>query len=335
MYNGKRKQAFRLAMVIMVFGFLFFILSACAKPIISTLPKSDKTCLRVYYVDVLQGDCIFAVMPNGENFMIDLGNGSDLANDNILQVLNEEKVKTIDNLIITHPDQDHVGGAFKVLNNVDVKNVYVPYILDLTLFPKYQSVIEFLQDKDARFITSDSYKLIKGDDYSLAFLTPTPINQTDSAYGDLLASQSPTSKQINNLSPIIYFEYYGVRFLFTGDAEIEQEKVLLSNYYSNVYKNTFAVFGVDVALENIDFLKVSHHGSNDATYDGFLNLILPKHAMISVDGDNIYNLPNSQVLKRIQTANPTCAFWRTDVYGTMVVNVAKDGTYKILTQLEG
>lgn len=335
MCSNKRNLIFRFLVIITASVFLFFICSSCASPMPSQLPSVDKSGLRVYYIDVMQGDCIFIVLPKGNNFMIDLGNGTDRANENILKVLREEKVSKIDNLIISHPDQDHIGGAFEVLNGIEVTSVYAPHILDFTLFPKYKSVVDFLNEKGVNFNVSDSCKIIKGEDYALAFLTPTPIKQTDSAYLDLLSNTSPTSKQINNLSPIIYFEYSGVRFLFTGDAEIEQEELLLRNYYSLVYKNTFSVFGVNVVLEEIDFLKVSHHGSNDASGKVFLDLLKPNNAMISVDGDNIYGFPNSNVLKRIQNANPTCTFWRTDVYGTMVVNVMPNGFYKTLTQLDG
>ena len=81
----------------------------------------------------------------------------------------------------------------------------------------------------------------------------------------------------------------------------------------------------------IDFLKVSHHGADDASSLKFLQTIMPKNAVISVGGNNNYGHPNRNVLERLETVNPEYKLYRTDVHGAFSVNVKSDGSYKIIT----
>ena len=163
----------------------------------------------------------------------------------------------------------------------------------------------------------------KGDDYQIAFLSPLD--------GGAIPNGTPTSSEINNLSSVIYLEYKSVRFLFTGDVGAEIEKEIVEEYTIGLFDVAFLEFGIKVNLENLDFLKVSHHGARDATCAEFVNLLCPKNAVISVSGDNNFGHPNTAVLARIFEANKDCMLYRTDVKGTITVHVSTNGTTSVIT----
>ena len=287
----------------------------------------------VHCLDVGQGDSIFIRLPDRKNMLIDCGE-NDVHGKNFNTIkdhLNAYSVKTIDYFVLTHPDGDHIGNAQKVLNEFSVKQIYIPIVDDSVIinFPEYKSVLEIIESKGIKTEYSDSYKYIVGEDYGIAFLSPLPLAFEGSSYAELNAQTVVSDSAVNNLSPIIYAKISGVRFLFTGDAEKSQEDLVLSNYSVGTYQTYFSKKGIDVNLESIDFLKVSHHGANDATKQEILNVLKPKSAVISVGGNNYYGHPTSAVLLRLEEINPEYKLYRTDVHGTVSVYKNSNGQIKV------
>jgi beta-lactamase superfamily II metal-dependent hydrolase len=218
-----------------------------------------------------------------------------------------------------------------IINAFEIGVAYLPDILEkhLSLFPIYKSVVDKVTEKQLAVNVSDCLDVIVGQDYGIAFLSPTKKSSPNSSYMDFNASAIPTAEQSNALSPIIYLQYQNVKFIFTGDAPESQEKlaysisVTQSGYYSNM--------GVSVNLEDVDFLKVSHHGSNDATCSEFVRAIKPKNAVISLSGNNSYGHPSDQVLQRLEQANEKVSIWRTDVHGRVSVKVI-DSLVEVITE---
>lgn len=135
------------------------------------------------------------------------------------------------------------------------------------------------------------------------------INPTASDYFYLgnskctILNSGDTSKvSDNNSSIVIQLDYGETSCLFMGDAETEVED--------------------NVTWNDIDVLKVSHHGSNDATSQSFLETILPEYSIISVGANNSHNHPSSETLERLNDINST--IYRTDVDGTIIL--ISDGT---------
>lgn len=301
-------------------------LCACApKPnITSNLKRVTESGLYVHYLDVGQGDAILINLPDGKTMMIDAGDREQGINAYVKEFLQTNSVAKIDYFVITHPDSDHVGGAKHVLENFKVDNVYLPKPeFDTSLFPYYEQALEIINDKKINKEISQSYICIKGEDYVFAFLSP--LKDDDNVQTD------PNSSYVNELSCIIYLEYNGVRFLFTGDASASQEKNVISEYSIGTYDIAFEHYDVVVRLENMDFLKVSHHGANDATSAEFVDFIKPKNAVISVSGNNNYGHPNMVVLERLTNANKNCNLYRTDVHGTITTHVDTEGKIKVIT----
>jgi len=257
----------------------------------------------VGFIDVGQGDSALINLPDGKKIMIDCGAGSEFATKSIQNFLQKTKVDKIDYLILTHPDDDHVAGALNVINNVSVGQLFTPLVCLQNLFPAYDSVIKLSQEKQIPISTSERKVILKGEDYFVAILSPANVQDRDSSYRDFNMSPNPTETLANDISSVVFIEYKGVSFLFTGDISSKQENKILDNYKSGVYNREFASSNVSVSLEGVDFLKVAHHGSIDSSSENFLKLIKPNNAVISVGGDNIYGHPSTLVLSRLINAN--------------------------------
>ena len=180
-----------------------------------------------------------------------------------------------------HGDSDHAGEAVNILNNISVSNVLIN---NDSLNSLEVSVINELDNFNIPY-----YQNVKEIDLSttkLYFLN------------DLLYDNE------NDNSLVTYTNFGGIEFLFMGDAGIDVELDLLEKY----------------DLENIDVLKVGHHGSKSSSSAEFINVLNPGYSVISVGKNNRYNHPNSEVLKIL---NDTTVY-RTDYDGTIVFKMGSD-----------
>ena len=287
----------------------------------------------VNYLDVGEGDAIFINFGDGKTMLIDCGEENDLNLKTIKRYLDTYAKDGLDYFVLTHPDSDHVGNAADILTDYKVETAYIPYLLQPETFSPYYNAYSLLIEKETTVVYSAVGKMVYGDDYYLIMLSPNAKNTTDSAYDKVNSSAEPSADDINNVSPIIYLDYKGVRFIFTGDAGFSQEKVALDNvdnglidrYLRNKQK-------APVNLTDIDFLKVSHHGSADASGDEFLQRITPQNAVISVSGINGYGFPKQATLSRIKDANANCNLYLTSVHGTVSVLVDANGKATVKTE---
>lgn len=295
--------------------------------------QTEKFDYAVSFVDVGEGDCMLARFPDGKILMIDCGIRNDKVYGKIDKELKRFDAKKIDYLIITHPDADHAGNALTLAKNYKIENAYVPDIMEhlMVFYGQYAEFYSYIKNNGTEIITNHYYRTIKGDNYFLAFLTPTPKAISGSEYIDFNGSVAPTEELSNVLSPIIYMEICGVRFVLTGDAPAKQEKVALENLKTFLQVNFEYELGRKISLESVDYLKVSHHGSDDASCMEFLTVVCPKNAIISVGGDNNYGHPADSVLTRLAEVNPLYNLFRTDVNGTITVK-SIDG--RVLTSVQ-
>ena len=219
----------------------------------------------VHYIDVGQGDAIFANLPGGKTLLIDAGEtGADVVD--YITGIGETK---IDYVIATHPHSDHIGGMEDVINTFEISKFFMPEVSHTTSV--FENMIDSLIEKQV-----DSEYIKSGD----------VIFDSDGLKIQVLSPNGDEFDDLNNYSAIVKLTYKNKSFLFTGDAEKKAEKLITG----------------DVSA---DVLKVGHHGSDTSTGKAFLDKVNPEVAVISVGAGNDYGHPDDRVLKRLEKKNIT------------------------------
>jgi beta-lactamase superfamily II metal-dependent hydrolase len=244
--------------------------------------KLERTTLEVHFIDVGQADSILIKVPTGENMLIDAGNNGD--SELLDKYLKAQGIEKIDVAVGTHPHEDHIGSLDTVINNFDVKKVYMPKYAHTT--KTFEDVLLAIKNKGLKISTP-----IPGDTFNLG-----------EAKFSILAPNGDNYKSINDYSIVLRMEYGNNSFLFTGDSEDLSEKEILEKKY-NV---------------QADVLKVAHHGSTTSTSDEFLNAVSPEFAVISCGEGNDYGHPHKEIVSKLNKKG--IKILRTDELGTIVIN---------------
>ena len=310
---------------------VFYTLSAVffSSPLFACSDRADALPdgLSVRFIDVGEGDCAFVYFPDGKTALIDCGLNDDKGKvyKKISGSLDEFAVQSLDYLIITHVDSDHAGNLARIARDYKVKKAFLPYTVYKDAYPWFKDGCDALSECGAETEVSDIYDSISGDGYSMVFLSPSPVDFSDGEYDEFNRSDNPSSTARNAVSPIIYLEYSGVRFLFTGDAEKKAQKSVYDKYALGLYD----YLGVNLA--DIDFFKVPHHGAADAVCDELWTLLRCKNAVVSASADNFYAHPSDYALLSLVNFSPAHELFRTDVSGNISVTV-NDGNVSTVTE---
>lgn len=249
----------------------------------------------VTFLDVGQGDSALIKFGNGEKMLIDCG-----IDQKVLQRLGENMSfydRTIDYLLVTHPDSDHYGGCPSVLKRYNIKNIITngeEKIGD----PNWTAWIKYTSAENARTQIIDGSQKIMINDSELKFLSPD--KNLD------LGGKSATG---NNNSIVFILQHAQDKFLFMGDAETPLEESILKKYCST------STPAVCPALAS-NYIKIGHHGSDSSSDELFLELVSPAKAIISV-GKNTFGHPSFRVLKKLQRVNAEVL--RTDKIGDITL----------------
>lgn len=234
----------------------------------------QKTLLSVTCLDIGQGDGIVLQLPGGKNIMVDGGSSSkkNTASYQILPYLKNQGISTLDAVLITHTDLDHISGVQELLTlkenhltTLHIKNLILPD------WKNPESVYYELEEQ-ARRCGISVLKLHQGQKFHfgkacLEMLSPAPEAE----------GTDPNEEGI-----VMELRYEKFRGLFTGDIGAETEKKLLP------------------VLEDVDFLKVGHHGSRYSTCQEFLDRVRPETAVISCSETNTYGHPSPETTKRLE-----------------------------------
>lgn len=227
--------------------------------------------LEVVFFDVGQGDAIFIETPQGHQILID--GGPSLA---VLEKLAKEMPfydRTIDLIILTHPERDHLFGLLEVLKSYHVENILWTGIVRETA--EWQEWIELLQEEEAEIkIAEAGQKIIFQEDPLIFMEILYPFEN--------LAGQE--FKNSNDTSIVASLIFEDISFLFTGDIGKKVEAELIEQ---------------NIDLES-DVLKVCHHGSKTSSSLGFLEAVSPEVAVIQVGKDNSYGHPHPEVLANLE-----------------------------------
>lgn len=270
--------------------------------------------MRVHFLDVGQGDCEIVELPDGKIFLID-GGGDEESATRIMRYLNALKVDVIDYLLITHADADHCGGLQTVVKYKDVKRAFLP-LASVTENEAYATVYAELMEQGCQWeYSARSVNLSAGGEspYTLRFLYPYTL-QTKTYPND--------SANDNDSSAVVWLDYLGASVLFTGDAPMETEEILMRDHRLKALDES-------VKLTETELLKVAHHGSADSTSSSFLEYLGVKQAVISCGKDNAYRQPTKEVLSALSAQN--VEIYRTDELGSLVWTVSKTGDYAFKT----
>ncbi len=218
--------------------------------------------LDIHFIDVGQGDSTLIVLPNDKTILIDAG--TQTAGEKVVSYLKKAGITTIDKLIMTHPHEDHIGGAVEVMSNFNVGKV-----IDSGAIHTSQTYLKYLEYIDTHNIPFEIAK--PGDKINL-----------DSRVDILIVNSGKSGDSLNDASVALHLKYNKFTFLITGDAEAAAERRIIDGY--NV---------------RADVLRVGHHGSNTSTNEFFLNVVKPKDSVISVGANNSYGHPHQEVLTRL------------------------------------
>lgn len=243
----------------------------------------------VHIIDVGQGDSIFIQTLEDKRILIDAGD--EEAEHTVYSYLKRKGVKKIDILIATHPDTDHIGSMDYIIDKFKISHFYMP---------------DAKTDSEAFYNLLDS---CKEKNLKIEYLTKGDVLKIDSSTTmEILSPSTITDK--NNLNSIVsLLNYKGYEFLFTGDAEKENESEILSS----------------CNLPDIEFLKAGHHGSSSSSTDEFIEKLKPEAVAISCGYNNDYGHPHRSVLDTFRENGSVV--YRTDKNGSLVFYCDENGIF--------
>ncbi|GKU81335.1 DNA internalization-related competence protein ComEC/Rec2 [Niallia sp. NCCP-28] len=263
---------------------------------------------EVSFIDVGQGDSILIKLPEHQGiYLIDTGgtiefdkeewqrrnNPYEVGKDTLVPFLKSKGIATIDKLILTHGDLDHIGGSLAVISSIRVKEIVFPQT-NLEPGKEEKEILQLAAQKRIPVSYVRGGQSFLSGDTRFHILSPLTENIENK----------------NDASIVIKAKIGGLNWLFTGDLEESGEQLLLSRYPN---------------LQT-DILKIGHHGSKTSTSERFLQKVDPKAAIISAGKNNRYGHPHKAVIDRLQKAHITV--WRTDLNGEITYKFSnKKGTF--------
>lgn len=245
-------------LVILITFIWFFVLK----------PKNNNY-LKVVFLDVGQGDAIYIEAPNGRQMLIDGGPDSTLLAR--LSKVMPFADRSIDMLVATHPDLDHIGGFPLLLDNYKVTSI----IENGAVGTSKESISleeKILKKNINKIIAKKGMHIILDDKRNIYF--------------DILFPDRDVNSLESNEASIVGKLVYGENsFLFTGDASLYTENLIEWNESDNTLET--------------DVLKLGHHGSRTSSSLLWLEKVNPEVAIISVDKGNKYGHPHKELLDRL------------------------------------
>ena len=268
------------------------------------IPARKSGEMRLHFINVGQGDATLIEFPDGQNMLVDGGSTSDTSVNALMRYLNALKIETIDQLVITHADNDHYGGIFTVAEQKKIGKAFLPRkqeTLNTSYAKLYAALIEkgvscVYTARNTRFEVTESVKAVCLYPYAMAEIE-------------------------EDASSVLWLDYMGVSVLLTGDATAETETLLIRD------DKLGALSAYGAQLTSTEILKVAHHGSEEATDEAFVEYIGAETAVISCGANNAYGHPSATVCDTLAAAG--VATYRTDVSGHILLTIRADGTYTV------
>ena len=226
-----------------------------------TVKETDSN-LKVYFIDVGQGDCTL-IEKDGQYALIDAGNNRD--GKKLVEYFKSLGIEKFKYVIGTHPHEDHIGGMDNIIKSFNIEHYLMPDLITPT--PTFEEVLTQLENKNIKYEVPEIDSTFKLSD---AKFTTIFIDNNE--------------EDMNNSSIVLKLTYKNINYLFMADAEKKVESQILNkDIKSNV-------------------LRVGHHGTKYATTKEFLKAVNPEYSVISVGKNNDYGFPKEEVLNRIKNS---------------------------------
>jgi competence protein ComEC len=268
-----------------IYGILFGLLALAIIAGYILYFNLKKPELQVIFLDVGQGDAIL-IQEGNYQMLIDGGKDGKIMLEKLGQYLPFWD-RQIEVVVMTHPDQDHIGGLVEVFKNYQIDSVIKTK--DISESQTFDALLKEVGSEEANVVEAmagTKIKLPSGTESEVLY----PFSN--------VAENSKNNS--NDDSVVIKLTWGQESFLFTGDLPSEKETQLIDK---------------NIDLKSI-ILKVSHHGSKYSTSDLFLDKVQPAQAVISVGAKNMYGHPNPEALDRLKRHN--VEILRTDEGGDIV-----------------
>jgi competence protein ComEC len=238
--------------------------------LLSIFKKPEEEPLSITMLDIGQGDAIYIETPNGQNMLVDSGRDRSILSSIDPYVGFKDKIDVIEN---SNPDLDHIGGFPFVIEKYNIGKIISAGTNHQDL-PAFKKIEELAKENK---IDIDIPK--QGTVY---VLDP----KAGVTYTILWPEGNVRNWERNAGSIVGLLEYGEHKVLLTGDAPKEVEDQVMAKYRKD--------------LQNIDILKVGHHGSRTSTGENLLKTTNPKYAIISAGLNNFYGHPHKEVVNLLE-----------------------------------
>lgn len=333
---------------VMLLGVIMAVCTFFAPPFCVSYAQFDE--LVIHFIDVGHGDACIIELPGDKTMLIDAGKDEDTVASKIdgyiTENIKDDSGKTIeyfDYVIMTHSDSDHIGSMDEILEKYHAKTLYRPN-QQCTYrecgdhaFDGKEERNRFWQTPGNKSTLAYHRAIEAAYEYSDEVIVTNPYDNTQNKIetgGCVINFYSPLSpsypdKESNDYSPIMIIEYMGVNIVLSGDAENKNESEFVKAVRSGIDPRYTALrdFSADV-------IKLGHHGSNTSSSEDYLDIITKENSrrgifVVISCGENNYNLPNSEVLERLDKFGFNAErILRTDQKGDIVISVDEvDGKY--------
>lgn len=250
----------------------------------------EKGKLNILFFDVGQADSELIIYDN-KTMLIDAGNTKD--GEKIVNAIKTLGISKLDYVIGTHVHEDHIGGMSFIIDNFEIGEFYLPYNTQTTS-SYYKNLLKSLANKNLSI-----NETVIGDKIELSNIIC-----------EVMSVRNDEPENANESSIVLELTYGNKKYLFMGDAETKNEEERTWN--------------------DVDVLKVGHHGSNTSSSINFLNQVSPEIAIISVGTENSYGLPKEKIIDRLKKIGTE--IYRTDLDGT--IQIISDGNNQELRKID-
>ena len=279
-----RKRRSLFPALALTLGSLVFFLIPLSSEAGDLFPVFHRDGISITNLDVGQGDCTCIRLGGGYTILVDGGSSdvNEVAKYRIVPYLKAMGIASIDMMIVTHSDADHVNGFSEILEKeghfgLEIGTVLLPDIAHPD--ENYRRLENGIRTagEEISYIRAGDRLLIA--DVRLTCLHPSPEYDWEDD---------------NDYSTVLELEYGGFRAILTGDLGEHGEKTLPEE-----------LNGVGWQLEDVDYLKVGHHGSKYSSSEAFLSVIRPEIAVASAGQGNRYHHPSEEAVARLKAAGAT------------------------------
>lgn len=257
----------------------------------------------VTFLNIGQGDAMYIENKLGKSILIDTGNKDSGVLKQIQRVTSCYKVH-INSLILTHPDQDHIGEATNLIQKGFVDQVVHNGFLNMNQQKESQTENDLEKVIQTKHIPTQD--IVGNPNYDFKNLTVNFLYPTTTPYMD----KKGKSKSVddNDYSIVLKLVHNNFSFMLTGDAPIKAEKEMIKQYCSED--------SCPILQSNV--LKLGHHGSKNSSGIDFLNKVNAQDYIVSAGLNNKYHHPNEETLYRVYLNKKASRVRETSVEGNIV-----------------